>query len=448
MKDMKEIVNFLKVYGFVYPNSNIYDGFANTWDFGPLGSILKENIKEMWKRSFIFGEENCFLLDNAIFMNPKVWEASGHLQNFNDFLIDCKNCKQRYRADYLILEQKKINVENKPIDEINKILKEKKIKCPNCNSIDLTKARNFQLMFQTQMGLTTSEDNIYLRPELAQGIFINFPIFMKTMRPKLPFGIGQIGKSFRNEITPGNFIFRTKEFEQLELEFFVKPKESKNWFEYWVKKSQDFLVELGINPKKIFVTKIPQNQLAHYSQATIDIQYQFPFGQRELMGIANRGDYDLKRHFEKSKIDFFYLDTSNNTKIMPYVIEPSMGVERLFLAIIMDAFVKEKFDKEERIVLKLNKSLAPYKLAILPLTNKQEHDAKKLYSDLVKKYKVPLTFDRSGSIGKRYRRQDAIGTLNCVTVDFDFEKNQTITIRDRDTMKQKRILISEIKNYL
>ncbi len=445
-----EIVNHLKSTGFVYQNSEIYDGLANTWDFGPLGSLLKENIKIEWKKHFIYNEENNHLIDSAIFSNPRIWEASGHVGNFHDPLIDCKKCKERYRADHILEEITKKSFDGMAMEELQKEFdKHKTFECPKCKSKEWTKIRTFELMFKVDQEITSDKSNyIYLRPETAQEIFVNFKNVLNSTRSKLPMGIGQIGKAFRNEISPGNFIFRSKEFEQMELEFFVSLEEEEKYFEYYLNSSLEFLKNIGLDNKKIIQKNIPKEELAHYSKKTIDINYIFPFGEKELMGIANRGNHDLTNHEIHSKNNLHYLDPITNKKYIPSVIEPSIGVERLMLAIMVESFEEESIGEDTRIVLKFKKNLAPYKACILPLQNKLDIEAKKIYKELIEKLNIPISYDKSGSIGKRYRRQDAIGTPSCITIDFETQIDKMVTIRDRDTMKQERIKISDIHKYI
>lgn len=440
------ITSHLKNYGFIYQNSEIYGGLSNAWDMGPLGSIVKHNLKNLWINYFITSETNMFLLDTNIILNPLVWKASGHTENFSDPLIDCKKCRNRYRADKLIEEftDEKIN-EQTDAKILENIIDKHNIKCPSCKNKDWTNIRKFNLMFDTYIGVVEdSKDKVYLRPETAQGIFINFKNIVRTQRCKIPFGVGQIGKSFRNEITPGNFIFRTREFEQMEIEFFTTPERSEQDFKFFENKILDFLKNvLSLSSDNLKVYDYPKNELAHYSKKTIDVFYNFPHGFSELWGLADRGDYDLTQHQNLSQKSLDYLDDINNKKFIPCVIEPSVGVERLMYAIFCDSYYEEKVNDETRVVMKLNSNIAPYNFAVLPLTNKLNDLAKTLQNELLKKgYRVNL--DSSGSIGKRYRRQDAIGTPYCLTVDFDTQNDNSITIRHRDTMKQVRVKPSEI----
>ncbi len=445
---MEKLVNLCKQYGFIYANSEIYGGLANTFDYGPLGVALKNNIKQAWMKKFIQESKYNVGMDSAILMNSKVWEASGHLVNFNDPLIDCKSCKMRYRADKLIEDQDHINVSGWSNDKILDYIKEHKIVCPKCGKLEYTDIRKFNMMFKTYQGVIEEDNNIiYLRPETAQGIFTNFLNIQRSMRLKVPFGIGQIGKSFRNEITPGNFIFRTREFEQMELEFFCKPGTELEWFRYWKDFAYNFLLSLNINKEKIRLRDHAEEELSHYSNATTDIEYEFPFGWGELWGIASRTDYDLKAHMEYAKESLAYLDPETNEKYIPYVIEPALGVERLLLTILCESYDEEKMADDTREVMRFHPILAPYKVGVLPLIKKIHSDkALEIYDMLSKAYMT--SYDETGSIGKRYRRQDIIGTPLVVTIDDDTIKNNTVTIRDRDTMKQEVIKIEEIINYI
>ncbi|AGE24018.1 glycyl-tRNA synthetase [Geobacillus sp. GHH01] len=450
---MEEIVAHAKHRGFVFPGSEIYGGLANTWDYGPLGVELKNNIKRAWWKKFVQESPYNVGLDAAILMNPRTWEASGHLGNFNDPMVDCKQCKARHRADKLIekaLEEKGIEmiVDGLPLAKMDELIKEYDIACPECGSRDFTNVRQFNLMFKTYQGVTESSANeIYLRPETAQGIFVNFKNVQRTMRKKLPFGIAQIGKSFRNEITPGNFTFRTREFEQMELEFFCKPGEELQWFEYWKQFCKEWLLSLGMKEDNIRLRDHAKEELSHYSNATTDIEYHFPFGWGELWGIASRTDYDLKRHMEYSGEDFHYLDQETNERYIPYCIEPSLGADRVTLAFMIDAYDEEELeDGTTRTVMHLHPALAPYKAAVLPLSKKLADGAHRIYEELAKHFMVD--YDETGSIGKRYRRQDEIGTPFCITYDFESEQDGQVTVRDRDTMEQVRLPIGELKAFL
>ncbi len=445
-----KIVNHAKVYGFVYPGSEIYGGLANSWDYGPLGVSLKNNIKNLWWKKFVVEHQNVVGLDSSIILNPKVWEASGHVATFNDPLIDCKYCKSRFRADKLIeAHDPSIKASAMSQEELNDYV-QKNLHCPSCGHQSFTPIRQFQLMFKTSIGVVEDAKSVaYLRPETAQGIFINYKNVLRTSRKKIPFGIGQIGKAFRNEITPGNFIFRTREFEQMELEFFCKPSTDLQWYEYFKNYCMNFLLQLGIRSENLQFLEYEKNELAHYSKATCDILYQFPFSNQfeELWGIAHRSDYDLSKHQQYSGENMEYLDVDTKERYIPYVIEPSVGVERLLLAVFCDAYDEEKINEEDtRVVLHLHPALSPFKAAILPLTKHQSELANSIYQELLQTFEVD--YDASGSIGKRYRRQDAIGTPYCITVDFDSEKDQTVTLRNRDTMEQQRLSIVDLKTYL
>ncbi|EGD52541.1 glycyl-tRNA synthetase [Thermoanaerobacter ethanolicus JW 200] len=450
---MDKIVALAKNRGFVFPGSEIYGGLANTWDYGPLGVELKNNIKRMWWKRFIQQSPYNVGIDTAILMNPEVWVASGHVSSFSDPLMDCKECKSRFRADQLIedyIKEKELNIsiEGWTNEQLMEFIKEHKVPCPKCGAYNFTDIRKFNLMFKTYQGVTEdSKSEVYLRPETAQGIFVNFKNVQRTTRKKIPFGIGQIGKSFRNEITPGNFIFRTREFEQMELEFFCKPGEDMEWFSYWRKYCMDWLLEFGLKEENLRFRDHKKEELSHYSTATTDIEYNFPFGWGELWGIANRTDFDLRQHMEHSGVDLSYMDPVTGEKYIPYCIEPSVGVDRLMLAFLIDAYEEEELeDGETRVVLRLHPALAPIKAAVLPLSKKLSENAYKLYDQLRNKFVVD--YDETGSIGKRYRRQDEIGTPFCITYDFDSENDHCVTIRDRDTMQQVRIKIEEVEKYL
>ncbi len=452
--DMEKISALCKTRGFIFAGSEIYGGLANTWDYGPLGVELKNNIKKAWWKKFIQESEYNVGLDSAILMNPRTWEASGHVGGFNDPLIDCKKCKSRFRADKLvedyILNQKKdnITVDGWANDKIENYIQQEKIVCPDCGASDFTQIRQFNLMFKTFQGVTEdSKAELFLRPETAQGIFVNFKNVARTTRKKIPFGIGQIGKSFRNEITPGNFTFRTREFEQMELEFFCKPGEDLQWFDYWKDFCVQWLNTLNMKPENIRLRDHNAEELSHYSNATTDIEYRFPFGWGELWGIADRTDFDLKQHMEHSGQDLSYQDPVTNEKYVPFCIEPSLGADRVTLALLLDAYEEEKLeDGSERIVLRFHPAIAPFKAAVLPLSKKLSDGAEKIYQELSKYFMVD--YDVTGSIGKRYRRQDEIGTPFCITYDFDSLEDQAVTVRDRDSMQQIRVNISELKNYI
>ena len=446
-----DVVAHMKNAGFVYQGSEIYGGLSNTWDFGSLGIELKDNIKKAWWKRFIHEDPNNVGIQSAILMNPEVWVASGHVGGFSDPLMDCKECKSRFRADQLIEEatHNEVSAAGMSNEEMEQFIKDHDIACPKCGAKNFTGIRQFNLMFKTYQGvLEDAKNTIYLRPETAQGIFVNFKNVQRSMRKKIPFGIGQIGKSFRNEITPGNFIFRTREFEQMELEFFCKPGTDKEWFDYYCKACVQFLKDLGLDEKNIRLRAHDPEELAHYSNGTSDIEYNFhdPIGWGELWGIADRTDFDLKAHQEHSKQSLEYFDPQTNEKYIPYVIEPSVGVERLILAVMSEAYEIEHLEKEDRTVLKLHPFLAPYKVAILPLSKKLKEPAMDVFKQLCDV--CSCTYDETGSIGKRYRRQDAIGTPFCVTVDFDTQEDQCVTIRDRDTMEQVRIPLTELETYI
>lgn len=448
-KDMDKLVNHAKSTGFVYQGSEIYDGLANTWDFGPLGVEMKNNIKRLWWKRFIQESPYNVGLDSAIFMNPKVWEASGHVGGFSDPLIDCKECKTRHRADKLIeAYDPSVHSEGWSNEQTMSYIKEHNIVCPNCGKSNFTDVRQFKLMFETHMGVVEDDKSVvYLRPETAQGIFVNFKNIQRTSRKKVPFGIGQIGKSFRNEITPGNFIFRTREFEQMELEFFCKPGTDLEWHEYWKNFCKEWLINLGMKEENLRLRDHSKEELSHYSNATTDIEFAFPFGWGELWGIADRTDFDLKCHMECSKQDMTYLDAETGEKFIPYCIEPSLGADRVALAFLCNSYEEEEIaEGDTRTVLHLHPALAPYKVAILPLSKKLSEKAEEVYANLSKKFMCD--YDEAGSIGKRYRREDEIGTPYCITVDFDTLEDNCVTIRDRDTMEQIRVNINELENWI
>ena len=448
-KSMDKIVALCKGRGFVYPGSEIYGGLANTWDYGPLGVELKNNIKKAWWKKFVQESPYNVGLDSAILMNPQTWVASGHLGGFSDPLMDCKACKTRHRADKLIEDFDGTNTGGWSNEQLVNYIREKGIKCPVCGKQDFTDIRQFNLMFKTFQGVTEdSKSEIYLRPETAQGIFVNFANIQRTTRKKVPFGVGQIGKSFRNEITPGNFIFRVREFEQMELEFFCKPGTDLEWFSFWRKYCKDWLLSLGIKEEDLRLRDHDPEELFFYSKATTDFEYKFPFGWGELWGIADRTDYDLTQHQNESGKSLEYFDPDDNSKYIPYVIEPSLGVERLFLTIVCNAYDEETIGEGDvRTVMHLHPALAPVKAAVLPLTKKLKEPAMEVYSMLAKKFNVE--YDEAGQIGKRYRRQDEIGTPFCITYDFDtLEKDGCVTVRDRDTMEQERVKIEDLVAYL
>ena len=452
-KTMEKIVALCKNRGFVYPGSEIYGGLANSWDYGPLGVEFKNNVKKAWWQKFVKECKYNVGLDSAILMNPQVWVASGHVGGFSDPLMDCKSCKSRHRADKLIEDWaaangSNINPATMSNDEMFAFIKEKKIVCPNCGSSDFTDIRKFNLMFKTFQGVTEdSSSELYLRPETAQGIFVNFKNIQRTTRKKLPFGVGQIGKSFRNEITPGNFIFRIREFEQMELEFFCQPGTDLEWFAYWKDYCANFLYNLGISKENLRLRDHDKEELCFYSKATTDFEYLFPFGWGELWGIADRTDYDLSQHANTSGESMEYFDPETNEKFVPYVIEPSLGADRVALAFLIEAYDEETVGEgDTRVVLHFHPALAPVKAAILPLSKKLSDKAQEISDNLSKYFTVE--FDETGSIGKRYRRQDEIGTPFCITYDFDSENDGCVTVRDRDTMEQVRLPISDLKNYI
>ena len=450
---MDKLVALCKGRGYVFAGSEIYGGLANTWDYGPLGVELKNNIKKAWWKKFVTEAPNNVGLDCSILMNSQVWEASGHIGGFSDPLMDCKSCKTRHRADnlvedYIAKKKKDIKIAGWSNEQLSQYIQDNHIVCPVCGKCDFTPIKQFNLMFKTFQGVTEdSASTVYLRPETAQGIFVNFKNVQRTTRARVPFGIGQIGKSFRNEITPGNFIFRVREFEQMELEFFCAPNTDLEWFAYWEKYCRDFLLGLGIKQENLRLRQHEKEELSHYSKATTDFEFKFPFGWGELWGIADRTDYDLKCHQNKSGQSMEYTDPVTNEKYIPYVVEPSLGVERMFLAILSNAYDEEQLDGgDTRVVLRLHPFLAPYKAAVLPLQKNLGEKADEVFRSLNKKF--TCTYDVTGSIGKRYRRQDEIGTPYCITVDFDTLNDDTVTVRERDSMAQIRLPISELETYL
>ncbi len=452
-KTMEKIVALCKSRGFVYPGSEIYGGLANSWDYGPLGVEFKNNVKRAWWKKFIQESPYNVGLDAAIIMNPRTWVASGHVGGFSDPLMDCKECKARFRADQLIEDFMKskgetISVDGWSNEKMLEFIKENNVVCPECGKANFTDIRKFNLMFKTFQGVTEdAQSELFLRPETAQGIFVNFKNVQRTSRKKIPFGIGQVGKSFRNEITPGNFVFRTREFEQMELEFFCKPGTDLEWFAYWKKYCMDFLMSLGLREENIRFRDHSKEELSHYSNATTDIEFVFPFGWGELWGIADRTDFDLKQHSSHSGESMEYLDPTTNEKYVPYCIEPSLGADRVALAFLVDAYDEEKLEGDDmRVVLHLHPALAPIKAAILPLSKKLSDKAGEIFTMLSKKFRVE--FDETGSIGKRYRRQDEIGTPFCITYDFDSENDGCVTVRERDSMEQIRMPITELEKYL
>ena len=450
---MDKIVNLCKSRGYIYPGSEIYGGLANSWDYGPLGVEFKNNVKRVWMKKFIQENKYNVGLDSAILMNPETWVASGHVGGFSDPLIDCKECKTRHRADKLIEDWLKENNKEEVVDgwsdeKMVDFIHDNNIKCPDCGASNFTPIRKFNLMFKTFQGVTEdTKSELYLRPETAQGIFVNFKNVLRTTRRKLPMGIGQVGKSFRNEITPGNFLFRIREFEQMELEFFCKPGTDMEWFKYWRAFCKDWLLSLGIKEESLRLRDHSPQELCFYSKGTTDIEFKFPFGWGELWGIADRTDYDLKQHMEHSKEDFTYLDQETGEKFVPYCVEPSLGCDRVALAFLCNAYDEEEIaEGDVRTVLHLHPALAPYKVAVLPLSKKLSAKAEEIYANLSKKYMCE--YDEAGSIGKRYRREDEIGTPYCITIDFETENDNSVTIRDRDTMEQVRVKIDDLEKWI
>ena len=445
----EKVVTHLQTSGYVFQGSQIYGGLSNTWDYGPLGSELKNNLQQLWWKKFVSESPTNVGIDAAILMNPKVWEATGHVTTFNDPLIDCKECRGRFRADDLVKDQyPDVDVNAMSIDDLTKFIKEHPVKCPQCGKSNFTDVRQFNMMFKTHIGVTEdSKSVVYLRPETAQGVFANFKNVQRATRRKLPLGIANVGKSFRNEITPGNFIFRTREFTQMELEFFCKPGTDLEWFNYWKDYSINFVKSLGVNEENLRFRNHEPEELAFYSKATTDIEYKFPFGWGEIWGIADRTNYDLKRHMSYSGEALDYLDPETNEKYVPYCIEPSLGLDRLFLMVVTDSYDEEVLENGEiRKIMHLKPFLAPYKAAILPLSKQLTEKAKEVFNDLIPY--MNIIFDTTGSIGKRYRRNDEIGTPYCVTIDFESLEDECVTVRERDSMKQERIKISELRNYL
>lgn len=453
-KTMDKIVALCKNRGFVFPGSDIYGGLANSWDYGPLGVEFKNNVKKAWWKKFVQESPYNVGLDSAILMNPEVWVASGHVGGFSDPLMDCKECKARFRADKIVEDNMTANgaevasADGWTNEQLKEYIESNNIVCPKCGKMNYTDIRKFNLMFKTFQGVTEdAKSEMYLRPETAQGIFVNFKAVQRTSRKKVPFGIAQIGKSFRNEITPGNFTFRTREFEQMELEFFCKPGTDLEWHKYWKDYCWNFLLNLNVKPENLRMRDHGEEELSFYSNATSDIEYLFPFGWGELWGIADRTDYDLNKHQEHSGQDLSYLDQTTNEKYIPYVIEPSLGADRVALAFLIEAYDEEELEGgDSRTVMHLHPALAPFKAAILPLSKKLSERALEVYADLSKKFN--LDFDETGSIGKRYRRQDEIGTPYCITIDFETLEDEAVTIRNRDTMEQERIKISELESYI
>ena len=452
-KTMEKVVALCKTRGFIFPGSEIYGGLANSWDYGPLGVEFKNNVKRAWWKRFVQESRYNVGLDSAIIMNPEAWVASGHVGGFSDPLMDCKQCHGRHRADKLIEDYAfKNGTDDNPaawtFEQMSAFIKEKGIECPTCGGHEFTDIKKFNLMFKTFIGVTEDSSNtVYLRPETAQGIFVNFPAIARSTRKKLPFGVAQIGKSFRNEITPGNFTFRTREFEQMELEFFCKPGTDLEWFNYWKNFCHQWLLDLGMKDENLRLRDHDPEELAFYSKATTDFEYLFPFGWGELWGVADRTDYDLGQHQNHSGKDMTYFDPETNEHYIPYVIEPSLGADRVALAFLVEAYDEEELEGGDvRNVLHLHPALAPIKCAVLPLSKKLSEKALELYDELAKEF--PVEFDETGSIGKRYRREDEIGTPFCITYDFDTENDGCVTVRDRDTMEQVRIPVAEVKAYI
>ena len=448
-KTMEKIVALCKNRGYVYQGSEIYGGLSNTWDYGPLGVEFKNNVKKAWLKKFVQESPYNVGLDSAILMNPQVWVASGHVGGFSDPLMDCRECKTRHRADKLIeAYDPSVHSEGWSNEQTMSYIKEHNIVCPNCGKSNFTDVRQFKLMFETHMGVVEDDKSVvYLRPETAQGIFVDFKNVLRTSRKKMPMGIAQIGKAFRNEITPGNFTFRTREFEQMELEFFCKPGSDEEWFKYWEEFCKNWLLSLGMDENNIRLRQHSKEELVFYSKGTTDIEFKFPFGWGELWGIADRTNYDLSRHMEHSKQDLSYLDPETNEKYIPYVIEPSLGCDRATLAFLCNSYEEEEIaEGDTRTVLHLHPALAPYKVAVLPLSKKLSEKATEVYEKLAKDFMCD--YDEAGSIGKRYRREDEIGTPYCVTIDFDTLEDNQVTIRDRDTMEQVRVSIDELNDWV
>lgn len=454
---MDKIVALCKRRGFVYPGSEIYGGLANTWDYGPLGVELKNNVKQLWWRTFVQRRRDMVGLDGGILMHPRIWEASGHVVNFNDPLVDCKTCKARFRADHLIEERLGIQAEGKTPEEMSAILGQATVPCPKCGNRTLTDARQFNMMFSTTIGpVSETGTQVYLRPETAQSIFVQYKNILATARVKLPFGVGQIGKAFRNEITPGNFIFRDIEFEQMEIEYFIKPENDAAAFNDWITAMQHWIDLIGLDKENVRVREHAKEELSHYSSRTIDFEYRFPgMGWKELYGLASRTDFDLSRHAEFSGEDLTYFDQETNSRYLPYVIEPTFGVDRTVLVLLLDAYDEESTvdvngKPDTRVVLRLDPKIAPYKAAVLPLMKKPElaGPAKELFGRLETETSFLVDYDETGNIGKRYRRQDEAGTPFCVTIDYDTLQDNTVTIRDRDTTAQSRIGIDEVVAFV
>jgi glycyl-tRNA synthetase len=450
LTSLKEIVALCKRRGFIYPGSDIYGGFANTYSYGPYGAEMKKNIKDLWWKTFIHSRNDMLGLDGPILLHPTTWKASGHVDGFNDAMIDCKACKGRFRVDHLIEAALKMEVEGLSLEELDKIVKDNNVPCPKCGKHDFTPPRHFNLMFQTPMGKTDSQGNsiAYLRPETAQAIFLDFKNVTDSMRVKLPFGIGQIGKAFRNEITPGNFIFRVIEFEQMEIEYFIDPQDWENIFKAWLDAMHQWCALIGLDSSKVHEHEHPKEKLSHYSKRTVDLVYDFPFGRSELYGLAYRTDFDLSQHSQHSGKKLEYHDLENKRSFIPHVIEPTFGVDRTLLALLCNAYAEEMVDGEIRTVLRLHPRVAPVKVAILPLMKKEPlgPKARQVYEKLRTIWNVE--YDESGAIGKRYRRQDEIGTPFCITIDYETIEDDTVTVRERDSMQQQRIALDQLLNYL
>lgn len=448
MSTMDSVMSLCKRRGFVYPGSEIYGGLANTWDYGPYGSVLKRNIMNLWWKTFIEDRDDMLGLDSAILMNPRVWEASGHVANFADPLMDCKKCQERVRGDKILEEHFKTTIAGLSNDEIYNRIMDAKIPCPKCGKVEWTQPRAFNLMFKTYQGvIEDTAEQIYLRPETAQGIFVNFKNILDSMRVRLPFGVGQYGKSFRNEITPGNFIFRTREFEQMEIEYFVRPDEAEKYFDQWVEDFKAFFVALGIPSEQLRLRYHEKDELSHYSSKTVDFEYEYPFGWGELMGIAHRGSFDLDQHTKFSGEKLQYRDPVTNEVFVPHVVEPALGLTRSVLIVLLSAYEEQALENgETRTVMHFAPKIAPVQVAVFPLQKQQSEQATKLYRDLKKHFRAE--YDESGAIGKRYRRQDEIGTPLCVTYDFDSDADGSVTVRDRDSMQQERVRIEELEGYL
>ncbi|MFA6024618.1 MAG: glycine--tRNA ligase [Candidatus Gracilibacteria bacterium] len=448
MSTMDEVISLCKRRGFVYPGSEIYGGLANTWDYGPYGAVLKRNIVNLWWKSFIEDRDDMLALDSAILMNPRVWEASGHIANFADPLMDCKNCKERVRGDKILEEHLKETIAGLSNQEIYARIMDAKIPCPKCGKVNWTEPRAFNLMFKTYQGVVEdTAEQIYLRPETAQGIFVNFKNILDSMRVRLPFGVGQVGKSFRNEITPGNFIFRTREFEQMEIEYFVRPEDSERAFDQWVEDFKQFFVALGIPENKLRLRYHEKDELSHYSSKTVDFEYEYPFGWGELMGIAHRGSFDLDQHSKFSGEKLQYRDPVSNEVFVPHTVEPALGLTRSVLIVLLSAYEEQELEGgEKRTVMHFAPALAPVQVAVFPLQKQQSEAASKLYKSLKKSFRSE--YDESGAIGKRYRRQDEIGTPFCVTYDFQSDDDAAVTVRERDSMKQERVKMEDLEAYL